>query len=423
MTIQADQRTFKIKSLIERDKITDEWLLTRLEDLLPVLMNKHKFDMWITLGREYHEDPVALTLFPSSIDSSRRLTIFVFIREKKTEKVKRLVISSNKRFEPYYTCCLGMKGEGPFEILRKLMDTYQPDQIAVNVSPYYSFCDGLSHSFYQTMTDTIGKEHSSKLVSSAPLAIDWFQLRTESELEAFKELASITREIAKQALSDQVITPNQTTTREVVEWIRQKTFDLGLKTSFYPTVDIQRKGSSADRIEDTIQPGDIVHLDFGIEYLGLCSDTQQLAYVQYPEEHEVPEGLRKALIIANKFEDLVMDTVKPGMPGNEVFEKIMKKAFACGISPMLYSHPIGYHCHAAGPLIGLFDKQESIPVRGELEILNNTCYALEFNIREFIPEWNKDIPIYLEESVCFKGRKLHYLTKRQTEFYVIPYQS
>jgi hypothetical protein len=419
VAIQIDQKPYKIKSLIERDKITDEWLLTRLEVLLPILMNKHNFDMWITLGREYHEDPVAITLFPSSIDSSRRLTIFVFVREKDTGKVKRLVISSNKQFERYYTCCIGKKGEGPFDLLRKLMDTYQPDQIAVNHSPHFSFCDGLTHSYYQTMTDTIGKDYSSKLVSSAPLAVDWLQFRIDSELAAYKELATITRLIAKQALSDQVISPNQTTSREVVEWIRQKTFDLGLKTSFYPTVDIQRKGSSADRIEDTILPGDIVHLDFGIEYLGLCSDTQQLAYVLHPDENEIPEGLRNALITANKFEDIVFDSFKSGMTGNEVFEEVMERAFDCGISPMLYSHPIGYHCHAAGPLIGLFDKQEPIPVRGELQILNNTCYALEFNIRQFIPEWNKDIPIYLEESVCFKDDKLYYLTDRQTEFYVI----
>ncbi|MCM3719332.1 M24 family metallopeptidase [Fictibacillus phosphorivorans] len=423
MKNQVDQIKNKTITLIERDKIRDEWLFERLENLLPVLMVKHNFDMWVTLGREYHEDPVAITLFPSSIDSSRRLTIFVFIREKDSGHVNRFVISSNKEYEPYYTCCFGKKGEGPFEVLRKLMDMYQPDQIAINQSPHYSFCDGLSHTFYQILQDTIGMEHSSKLVSSAPLAIDWLQLRIEPELETYKDIALITRDLAKLALSEQVIKAKHTTTREVVNWIRQKTFDLGLKTSFYPTVDIQRQGSSADRIEGIIQHGDIVHLDFGIEYLGLCSDTQQVAYVLYPGEHEVPKGLRKAFATANQFEDIVMDTFQLGMSGNEVFEKVMMIASEKGISAMLYSHPIGYHCHAAGPLIGLFDKQESIPVRGELEILNHTCYALEFNIRAFIPEWNKDVPIYLEESVCFKHHKLQYLTKRQTEFYVIPSSS
>jgi Xaa-Pro aminopeptidase len=417
--IDTDLKSFTIKPLIEREKTTDDWLLVRLEVLLPALMNKHKFDMWITIGREYNEDPVSMTLFPSSIDSSRRLTIFVFVREKDTGNVKRIVLSSSKQFEPFYTCYSGSKGEGPFDVLRKLMDTYNPNQIAINYSPHFSFCDGLSRSFYQKLSDSIGKDYSSRLVSSAPLAIDWLQLRTDSELAAYKELAAITREIVKQALSDKVISPNQTTTHDVVTWIRQKVSDLGLKTSFYPTVDIQRKGSSADRIEDTILPGDIVHLDFGIEYLGLCTDTQQLAYVLHPGENEVPEGLLQALRTANKFEDIVFKTFSSGKTGNEVFEEVMCRASACGISSMLYSHPIGYHCHAAGPLIGLFDKQEPIPVRGELPILNSTCFALEFNIRQFIPEWNKDVPIYLEESVCFRDNNLHYLTKRQTDFFII----
>lgn len=418
MTIDTNDDTFTIIPLAERGKVTDEWLYNRLETLLPVLMNKHGIDSWITIGREYHEDPAAITLFPSSIDSSRRLTIFVFLRERNTNRIKRFVISSNKQFEPFYMCYSVRKGEEPFDVLRRIMDTYNPEKIAINYSSHFSFCDGLSHSLYQSLTSFLGNEHSAKLISSEPLALDWMQLRTDSELHSYKELATITRNIVKQALSNDVIIPRITTTRDVVDWVRQKVLDLGIKTSFYPTVDIQRKDSSADRIEGVILHGDIVHLDFGIEYLGLCTDTQQLAYVLHPYEQEIPDGLKMALRVANHFEDIFSQTIRTGITGNELFEEVLNKAAKNEIQAMLYSHPIGYHCHAAGPIIGLYDKQEPIPIRGELPIQNNTCYALEFNIRSFIPEWNKDIPVYLEESVCVKD-KMSYLTKRQTEFYVI----
>ncbi|WNB93885.1 M24 family metallopeptidase [Bacillus sp. NEB1478] len=407
-----------ILTLAERDKLKDQWLLNRLQLLLPSLMQKHGLDMWITIGREYNEDPIGLTFFPSAIDSSRRLTIFVFVKDKKGE-INRFVIHPNKEFEPFYTCFPIKTGESAFEALREIMDSYSPDNIAVNKSSHYAFCDGLSHSFYETLLNTIGRVHAKKIISSESIALDWLQLRTESELDKYKDLANITQSIVKMTLSKEVIKPHVTTTNDVVSWIRQKVLDLGLKTSFYPTVDIQRKHAEADRITGTILPGDIVHLDFGIEYLGLCTDTQQLAYVLQPNETDIPEGLNKALQIGNDFEDLFFETCKTGMSGNQLFKNVMKKAEDKGIKAMLYSHPIGSHCHAAGPIIGLYDKQEEVPVKGELTIQNNTCYALEFNIRTYISEWQQDIPIYLEESVCFKGDKMHYLTERQTSFHII----
>jgi Xaa-Pro aminopeptidase len=421
MTNEVEQNIYqKIKPLVERDSLTDEWLLNRLENLLPFLMDEHNVDMWITVGREYNEDPIGVTFFPSAIDSSRRITIFVFVKEIHAKKVNRFVISTNKQFEPFYSCYPINNGEVPFEVLRRIMDTYRPKSIALNYSDHFSFCDGLSHSFYKELVHSIGVYHSENLISAEPLALDWLQIRTMPEIEAYKNLGAITNEIVDQIFSSEVITPHLTTTEDVVRWIRQKVMDLGLKTSFYPTVDIQRKNASADRIGDLIKPGDVIHLDFGIEYLGLSTDVQQLAYVLQPDEKDAPLGLKEALKTANEFEEIFFKTCRNGMSGNEFFREVMEKAAAKSITSMLYSHPLGYHCHGAGPIIGLYDKQEEIPVKGDLLIQNNTCYAMEFNIRYYIPEWNKDIPIYLEETVCFINGKMEYLTKQQTHFYLIP---
>ncbi|WP_171005441.1 M24 family metallopeptidase [Bacillus sp. E(2018)] len=413
------EKSIQILSLSEQEKIMDHWLLERLDQLLPLLMKKHNVDMWITIGKEYHEDPLGKTLFPSAIDSSRRQTIFSFIKDNRSGDIKRYVISTNKKFEPFYLCYPLQVGEDAFTGLKRMVDDFDPDSIAVNTSLNYAFCDGLSHSIYKNIEKVLGPNHSAKLISSENLAIDWLQTRTESEIDIYKTLEAITKEIVKQAFTNELIIPHQSTTQDIVEWIRQRVRDLGLKTSFYPTVDIQRKDESLDRIEGTIHPGDILHLDFGIEYLGLCTDTQQLAYVLNNNEKEPPFGLKDALKIANKFEDFFFEESKEGMTGNEIFLSVLTKAKLNYIDAMLYSHPIGYHCHGAGPIIGLYDKQENIPVRGELRIENNTCYALEFNIRHFVPEWNKAVPIYLEETVCFIEGKMQYFTGRQTEFHII----
>lgn len=419
MTLHIKKQPPIIRKLTDQERTMDEWLLQRLEQLLPSLMKKHNIDMWVTIGKEYHEDPIGVTFFPSSIDSSRRLTIFVFVKEKNSETITRYVVSSNNKFEPFYTCYPSKNGEDSFHVLNRIMDDYSPRAIAVNSSKHYAFCDGLTQSLHEILRHSIGEAHFSKLVSSEKLAIDWLQTRTEPELDAYKELVSITKTIVEETFTNQVIKPNVSSTYDVVAWIRQRVVDLGIKTSFYPTLDIQRRDADADRIEGTILPGDILHLDFGIEYLGLCTDTQQLAYVLKTGETEVPAGLRSALHTAAIFEDIFFETCKKGMSGNDVFSKVIENATNKGITAMLYSHPIGYHCHGAGPLIGLYDKQEPISFRGELPLEEHTCYALEFNIRKFIPEWNKDIPIYLEETVSLKDNEMCYFTERQTEFYLI----
>ena len=51
---------------------------------------------------------------------------------------------------------------------------------------------------------------------------------------------------------------------------------------------------------DTILPGDLLHCDFGISYLTLNTDTQELAYVLKPEETSAPDFLVKALKDGNQ---------------------------------------------------------------------------------------------------------------------------
>ena len=57
--------------LSQRDqaKIVDELLDDRLRNLLPTLMKREGYDMWIVMSREYNEDPVIETLLPAEFES------------------------------------------------------------------------------------------------------------------------------------------------------------------------------------------------------------------------------------------------------------------------------------------------------------------------------------------------------------------
>ena len=64
LNVSADDYRDKILSLRERAAIKNSWLTKRLETILPEIMKREGFDMWIVIAREYNEDPVMMSLLP-----------------------------------------------------------------------------------------------------------------------------------------------------------------------------------------------------------------------------------------------------------------------------------------------------------------------------------------------------------------------
>jgi hypothetical protein len=90
------------------------------------------------------------------------------------------------------------------------------------------------------------------------------------------------------------------------------------------------------------------------------------------------------------------------------------------LKPSIYSHPIGFHGHGAGPTIGLWDQQGGVPITGDYQITPGTAYSIELNTRVFIPEWNKEIRMMMEEDAYFDGKKVSYIDGRQVNYFLIP---
>jgi hypothetical protein len=177
---------------------------------------------------------------------------------------------------------------------------------------------------------------------------------------------------------------------------------------------------SEDLNPKTILPGDLLHVDLGITYLRLNTDTQQHAYVLRPGEDAAPDYLKAAFSKANRVQDILTSSFRQGASGNEVLQAALDQCKAEGIQGAIYTHPLGYHGHAAGPTIGLWDQQHGVPGKGDYPLYEHTAYAIELNASTFIKEWNKEIRIMLEEDAFFDGNRVHYLDGRQTDFMLIP---
>jgi methionine aminopeptidase len=172
--------------------------------------------------------------------------------------------------------------------------------------------------------------------------------------------------------------------------------------------------------EVVIRPGDLVHVDFGITYLRLNTDTQQHAYVLKPGETDVPEELKAAFARGNRVQDILTGNFVEGRTGNEILARSLEQAKKEGITASIYTHPIGYHGHAAGPTIGMWDQQGGVPGAGDYPMYPNTAYSIELYAESPAESWDKPIRIMLEEDAFFDGKMVRYIDGRQQTIFTIP---
>ena len=397
----------------------------RLNTLIPKLMAERDLDLWVLITREYNEDPVVKTLLPPTWLNARRRTILVFAKEPNNGKVERVALTRYAFGKHFPSVWNKEKQPDQWLALADYIVGKNPKKIGINISEPYGIADGLAQTDYQGLYNALPPKYRKRLVSAEDLAVAWIETRTEKEMQLFQQLVEITHNIIAEAFSTQVITPGVTTTEDVVWWLREKVMALGLQTWFHPTVDVQRDAASDlyafDGLQkgDVIQPGDLVHCDFGISYLTLNTDCQELAYVLRPGEKMAPAYLRKALAEGNRVQDQFTDRFATGRTGNETLRMSLAAGRIEGLRPQIYTHPLGTYGHSAGTTFGMWDAQEGVPGSGERPLHENTTYAIELNTKVFLPEWNKDVRVMLEEAGFWGPEGFRYVHGRQTELLLI----
>ena len=423
-TLQA-----QILSEKERAAVIDMVLENRFNNLLPQLMDREGFDMWVLISREYNEDPVLKTMLPSTWLNARRRTIFVFYRDKEKNTIEKLAVARYNVGKNIDSAWDKDKEPDQWKALWNIISERNPKKIGINYSKHFGILDGIVKTDYEEFINVLPEEYKSRVTSAEKLAIAWVETRTEQEMEIYKQLVQITHDIINEAFSTTVIQPGTTTTDDVVWWLRQKVTDMGLSTWFHPTVDIQRSGevlqshivSFSNRPKDkVIRPGDLIHCDFGITYLRLNTDCQQHAYVLRNEETSPPGFLSKAFADGNRIQDIFTANFKTGKTGNEILLKSLEQGKAEGLKPSIYTHPLGLYGHSSGSTIGMWDAQEGVAGKGDYPLYENTVYAIELNTTVTLPEWKKDIRIMLEEAGFWGTSGFKYVNKRQTELITIP---
>jgi hypothetical protein len=418
----------QVLPLKEQAKVIDAVLENRLNQLLPTLMEKNNIDMWVIISREYNEDPLLKTMLPATWLSARRRTILVFYNNPTTKVYKKFAVARYSVGDNIEANWDMKKFPDQWDALNNIIETYRPNKIALNTSQNFGHADGIDHTEYEQFTQKLSAGNKAKVVSASNLAVAWLETRTPMEMQYYSQLNSITHKIIAEGFSSKVITPGITTTDDMVWWFRQKVNDLGLDTWFHPSVEIQRNDNAVfDHLkaftntdkDNIIRIGDLLHVDFGITYLRLNTDVQEHAYVLGPDEKEAPSYLNNGLKTANRLQDILTQQFKENKTGNKILSDALAKAKQENIKGVIYTHPLGFHGHAAGPTIGMWDNQNDTPGSGDYPMHYKTAYSIELNAATFIKEWNKEVRFMLEQNGYFDEKGFWYLDGRQTKLHLI----
>jgi hypothetical protein len=414
--------------LPQRERVTavNRLLRDRLETLLPELMRETGIDFWIVINREYAEDPLYLTLVPEPVFAARRTTMLVFHDRGAAHGVDRLTVSRYPMpgfFEPAWE---GGEVDEQWRRLGAIIAERAPQRIGVNTSRDWAFGDGLSSGMRDRLMEVVPREFADRVVSAERLAVRWLEARTALELEVYPHIVGLARGVIAEAFSSRVITPGVTTTDDVAWYIRQRFADLDLPAWFMPSVNRQRIGTTCEAEtpfcgdSGVIERGDVLHTDVGVTYLRLATDTQEMAYVPRLGEDDVPEGLKRALAVGNRWQDLLTAEFRTGRTGNDVLAAVQAAARREGIDHNTYTHPIGFHGHGAGATIGMWDSDGAIPIHGDWRLYPNTGFSIEGGVKVAVPEWNGQlVNIKLEQTALFDGTRVVYLAGRQTTWHLV----
>ena len=404
-------------------EVREGWLVKRHETVLP-LLRKYGLGMWVVVNEEFHDDPLTECVAPPRPYVGNR-DIFVFVDGGEAGLKKLAVLGYNEEnVERFFEI-----SKQSIKTLKEWDEKYKPKAIGLGIGGRRGVTRSLTYDTYKFLVDSLGPEAEKRFVSAAPLIEEYLDTRLPEESEPYAKLVRVTEVLARRALSNEVVTPGRTAVGDVRRWLYPQSAALGLLPWFQPDLRVQRRKTAEDKTasgflqvakESTIiERGDVVHLDFGLTYMGLSSDWQKMAYVLREGESDASAGLRKALANTNLVQDALARLSRPDKPAGDVYEETMAEMKAKGIAAMIYSHPLGNQGHGLGASIDFRSAQRDVKEPGKL-LRKGSYLAMELNSQTEIPEWGgQKVTMMAEDPVYLTEEGWKFFRPRQEKLYLI----
>jgi hypothetical protein len=339
--------------------------------------------------------------------------------------LERVLIGTHQsgRMKDFYPTIISYGEEGLTPHLREFVHGRDPQHIAVNRSRTVAMADGLTAEMSLFLEQAIGPDYAARLMPAQSLIFDYISHRTDRELESETDASWRTWHILRRALSNEVITPGATRLMDVYGFIVQAWHDQDLEFNFPPGLTIYRRGV-AGGIDDTdnpvIEPGDLLHVDFGVRLMGLVTDQQHLAYVLLPGETEPPAGLRDLFQQSVVVAEIFAQELRPGTVGTQVKQIAEERADKEGIDASIYGHTQGNWVHGAGAR-AVFDWPDRYGDFAREPVRGSEFWSIEFSVQGPVAEWDGQVVRIPreEDAVALPDAPARFLAGPQMELWLV----
>ena len=382
------------------------------------ILKEQNVDMWLTFVRETSgvRDPVLDFLigpndltWQSALIFTRKGDKLAVIGNLEKDALQRLGVFNE--ILGYDTAISGL--------LRDTITRLNPDRIAVNTSHNNVHADGLTHAMYEILhgylKDTL---YAERLISAEPIINSLRGRKTPTEQERVKKAVEITDKIYR--MTFEYIKVGMTEI-EIGEYMHKlaKEFDVTFAwpddncpaVNSGPNSPVGHSGPTNIKVE----PGHIIHFDFGVKYEDYCSDIQRVCYVLREGETEAPPEVQRGFITVRTAIEKSREAMKAGVTGNsiDVISRELITDSGYPEYPYALGHQLGRVAHDGGALLGpLWEKYGDSPNQ-KLEI--GQVFTIEPGLA--VPGYGY---IGLEEDVVITENGAEYFTEPQNEIVIIP---
>jgi Xaa-Pro aminopeptidase len=302
--------------------------------------------------------------------------------------------------------------------LRETITRLDPEKIAVNTSRNNVHADGLTHAMYEMLRDYLQETpYANRLVSAEPVINAMRGRKTSEELDRIRRAVEITDEIYKKTFDFIKVGMTEI---EIGAYMHQLTeeYQVGLAwpaescpaVNSGPNSPFGHNGPTDIKVE----PGHIIHFDFGVKYKDYCSDIQRLVYVLRDGETEAPPEVQRGFITIRTAIEKSREAMKPGVTGNAI--DVIAREILVDAGYPEYQHALGHQlgrvAHDGGALLGpLWEKYGDDPNQ-LLEV--GQVFTIEPGLA--VPNYGY---VALEEDVVMTENGADYIGEPQRELILI----
>lgn len=302
--------------------------------------------------------------------------------------------------------------------LREVISRLNPTQIAVNTSMNNVHADGLTHAMHTMLMEHLdGTPYAERLISAEPIINALRGRKTAAEIDRIRKAVALTDEIYARAFASLSVGMSEI---DVADGMHAQVTEAGAGFA-WPRESNPAVNSGPDSAvghngptEIQVQPGHIVHFDFGVKVDEYCSDIQRVGYVLREGETAAPPEVMRGFETIRWAVEAARAAMKAGVTGGEIDRIAREIVTGAGYPeyPYALGHQLGRVAHDGGALLGpLWEKYGDSP---NLKLEIGQVFTIEPGLA--VPGYGY---IGLEEDVVITETGAEYLGTPQTEFVLI----